>query len=40
MTDASTSLDMSTELRKVAVRAKREPAAWSCPALVDSSLFT
>jgi RNA-directed DNA polymerase len=26
MTDASTSLDMSTELRKVAERAKREPA--------------
>jgi len=27
MTDALTSLDMSTGLRKVAVRAKREPAA-------------
>ena len=27
MTDASTSLDMSTGLQKVAERAKREPAA-------------
>jgi len=27
MTDASTSLDMSTGLRRVAVRAKREPAS-------------
>jgi group II intron reverse transcriptase/maturase len=42
MTDASTSLDMSPELRKVAVRAKREPAARfnSLAHLIDEELLT
>ena len=42
MTDASTSLDMSTELRKGAVRAKREPAArfHSLAHLIDEELLT
>jgi hypothetical protein len=41
MTDASTSLDMSTGLRKVAVRAKREPAArfHSLAHLIDEELL-
>jgi len=41
MTDASTSLDMSTGLRKVAERAKREPAAWfhSLAHLIDEELL-
>lgn len=42
MTDASTSLDMSPELRKVAERAKREPAARfnSLAHLIDEELLT
>jgi RNA-directed DNA polymerase len=42
MTDASTSLDMSTGLRKVAERAKREPAARfnSLAHLIDEELLT
>lgn len=42
MTDASTSLDMSRELRKVAERAKREPAARfnSLAHLIDEELLT
>ena len=42
MTDASTSLDMSTALRKVAERAKREPAARfnSLAHLIDEELLT
>lgn len=42
MTDASTSLDMSTELRRVAERAKREPAARfnSLAHLIDEGLLT
>ena len=41
MTDASTSLDMSTELCKVAVRAEREPAArfHSFAHLIDEELL-
>src|SRR4029077_18327756 len=41
MTDASTSLDMSTGLRKIAVRAKREPAArfHSLAHLIDEELL-
>jgi len=41
MTDASTSLDMSTGLRKVAERAKREPAARfnSLAHLIDEELL-
>lgn len=41
MTDASTSLDMSTELRKVAERAKREPAGrfHSLAHLIDEELL-
>ena len=41
MTDASTSLDMSTELRKVAERAKREPAGrfHSLAHLIDVELL-
>jgi RNA-directed DNA polymerase len=41
MTDALTSLDMSTGLRKVAVRAKREPAAQfhSLAHLIDEELL-
>jgi RNA-directed DNA polymerase len=41
MTDASTSLDMSTGLRKVADRAKREPAArfHSLAHLIDEELL-
>ncbi len=41
MTDASTSLDMSTGLRKVAERAKREPAArfHSLAHLIDEKLL-
>jgi len=41
MTDASTSLDMSTGLRKVAERAKREPAArfHSLAHLIDEELL-
>src|SRR5579863_5174604 len=41
MTDALTSLDMSTELRKVAERAKREPAArfHSLAHLIDEELL-
>jgi len=42
MTDALTSLDMSTGLRKVAERAKREPAArfHSLAHLIDDELLT
>ena len=42
MTDALTSLDMSTGLRKVAERAKREPAARfnSLAHLIDEELLT
>jgi hypothetical protein len=41
MTDALTSLDMSTGLRKVAVRAQREPAArfHSLAHLIDEELL-
>ena len=41
MTDASTSLDMSTKLQKVAERAKREPAARfnSLAHLIDEELL-